>query len=186
MLVNALAHYYGDNLLIFDSEDFRLSVRDSETMKGPETSSSQAANDNITSLAGPSRNTIFMTVDELRLEGTGLDDLDNLLVKTLFEVVSRESQNSPVILFMKDAEKTMAGNSVSYSMYKSPPEKIQDNIVIIGSHTHTDDHKEEVVFPYNSDIPRAVWNPPLNRRGIPQPKCAARVGVSESDTPQDI
>ncbi|PHT28676.1 Serine/threonine-protein kinase TOR [Capsicum baccatum] len=45
---------------------------------------------------------------------------------------------------------------------------------------------EKVVFPYKSDIPRAVWNPPLTRRGSPQPKCAARVGVSESDTPQDI
>ncbi|PHT45980.1 hypothetical protein CQW23_15138 [Capsicum baccatum] len=195
--------------------DQRLSVRDAQTMKGTEPSSSQAANDNITSLAGPSRNTIFMTgdrvrfigsisgahdstpirgptfgaigkivlsfknspsakvgvqfdkpiprgvnlgglcedahgffckVDELQLEGTGLDDLENLLVKTLFEVVSRESRNSPVILFMKDAEKTMAGNSVSYSTYKSRLEKIPDNIVIIGSHTHTDDHKEEVLF----------------------------------------
>ncbi|PHT48742.1 Protein-tyrosine-phosphatase MKP1 [Capsicum baccatum] len=44
----------------------------------------------------------------------------------------------------------------------------------------------QVVFPYKSDIPRAVWNPPLTQRGSPQPKCAARVGVSESDTPQDI
>ncbi|PHT52571.1 hypothetical protein CQW23_07033 [Capsicum baccatum] len=45
---------------------------------------------------------------------------------------------------------------------------------------------QAVVFPYKSDIPRAVWNPPLTRRGSPQPKCAARVVVSESDTPQDI
>ncbi|PHT25767.1 hypothetical protein CQW23_34609 [Capsicum baccatum] len=45
---------------------------------------------------------------------------------------------------------------------------------------------EQVVLPYKSDIPQAVWNPPLTRRGSPQPKCAARVGVSESDTPQDI
>ncbi|KAF3680569.1 putative elongation factor 1-delta-like [Capsicum annuum] len=198
MLVKAVAHYYGAKLLNFDSEAFRLSVRDAQTMKGTEPSSSQAANDNITSLSGPSRNTIFMTgdrvrfigstsgahdstpirgptfgaigkivlsfknslsakvgvqfdkpiprgvnlVDELRLEGTGLDDLENLLVKTLFEVVSRESRNSPVILFMKDAEKMMAGNSVSYSTYKSRLEKIPDNIVIIGSHTHTDDHEE--------------------------------------------
>ncbi|PHT79784.1 hypothetical protein T459_17836 [Capsicum annuum] len=192
ILVKALAHFYGAKLLIFYSEAFRLSVRDAETMKGTEPSSSQAANDNITSLAGPTRNTIFMTgdrvrfigstsgahdstpikedcivfqdsssskvgvqfdkpiprgvnlggfcedahgffckVDELRLEGTGLDDLENLLVKTLFEVVSRESRNSPVILLMKDAEKTMAGNSVSYSTYKSRLEKIPDNIMII-------------------------------------------------------
>ncbi|PHT46346.1 Spastin [Capsicum baccatum] len=88
----------------------------------------------------------FCKVDELRLEGTGLDDLENLLVKTLCEVVSRESRNSPVILFMKHAEKTMAGNSVSYSTYKSRLEKIPDNIVVIGSHTNTDDHKEEDSF----------------------------------------
>ncbi|PHU16003.1 hypothetical protein BC332_17208 [Capsicum chinense] len=85
----------------------------------------------------------FCKIDELRLEGTGQDDLENLLVNTLFEVVIRESRNSPVILFMKDAEKTTAGNSVSYPMYKSWLEKIPDNIVIIGSHIHSDDHKEE-------------------------------------------
>ncbi|PHT28015.1 hypothetical protein CQW23_32385 [Capsicum baccatum] len=43
-----------------------------------------------------------------------------------------------------------------------------------------------VVFPYKSDMPRAVWNSSLTRWGSLQPKCAARVGVSESDTPQDI
>ncbi|KAF3668830.1 hypothetical protein FXO37_09322 [Capsicum annuum] len=40
-----------------------------------------------------------------------------------------------------------------------------------------------VSLPYKSDIPWAIWNPPLTRRGWPQPKCVARVGVSESDTP---
>ncbi|PHT44135.1 hypothetical protein CQW23_18160 [Capsicum baccatum] len=38
--------------------------------------------------------------------------------------------------------------------------------------------------PTSLNIPRAVWNPPLTRRGSPQAKCAARVGVSESDTPK--
>ncbi|KAF3680915.1 putative heat shock factor-binding protein 1 [Capsicum annuum] len=206
--------------------DLRLSVKDAEPIEGTEESSSPIANDSISSLAGPSKNTVFMIgdrvrfigstsaldstlirkkpritldalasnymgpafgtrgkivlsfkdspsakvgvqfdkpiprginlgglcedahgffckVDELHLEGTGQDDLENLLVNTLFEVVIRESRNSPVILFMKDAEKTTAGNSVSYSMYKSWLEKIPDNIVIIGSHIHSDDHKEE-------------------------------------------
>ncbi|PHU16754.1 hypothetical protein BC332_12449 [Capsicum chinense] len=45
-------------------------------------------------------------------------------------------------------------------------------------------HIPEVTLPYKSDIPRTIWNLSLNQRGIPQPKCAARVGVSESDTPQ--
>ncbi|KAF3682951.1 hypothetical protein FXO37_02094 [Capsicum annuum] len=85
-------------------------------------------------------------VDELRLEGTGQDDLENLLVNTLFEDVIRESRNSPVILFMKDAEKTTTGNSGSYSKYKSWLEKIPDTIVIIGSHIYSDDHKEEILF----------------------------------------
>ncbi|PHU16006.1 hypothetical protein BC332_17211 [Capsicum chinense] len=123
--------------------DLRLSVKDAEPMEGTEASSSPIANASISSLAGPSKNTVFMIVDELRLEGTGQDDMENLLVNTLFEVVIRESRNSPVILFMKDAEKTTAGNSVSYSMYKSCLEKIPDTIVIIGSHIHSDDHKEE-------------------------------------------
>ncbi|PHT67825.1 hypothetical protein T459_27312 [Capsicum annuum] len=42
----------------------------------------------------------------------------------------------------------------------------------------------QVEHPYKYDIPRAIWNPPLTRRGSPQPKCAARIGVSKSDTPQ--
>ncbi|PHU15567.1 hypothetical protein BC332_16772, partial [Capsicum chinense] len=218
ILVKALVHFYGAKLPIIDSEAFRLSVKDAEPMEGIEASSSLTANDSISSLAGPSKNTIFMTgseaqsrgpenqqipqtdlqsplgpafgtrgkivfsfkdspsakvgvqfdkpipcginlgglcedahgffckVNELRLEGTGQDDVENLLVNTLFEVVIRESRNSPVILFMKDAEKTTAGNSVSYSMYKSWLEKIPDNIVIIGSHIHSDDHKEEDSF----------------------------------------
>ncbi|PHU15563.1 hypothetical protein BC332_16768 [Capsicum chinense] len=187
----------------------RLSVKDAEPMEGTEASSSLTANDSISSLAGPSKNTVFMTgdrvrfigstsaldstpirgpifgvigeivlsfkdspsakvgvqfdnpiprginlgglcedahgffckVDELCLEGTGLDDLE---IYSLTHCL-RESRNSPVILFMKDAEKTTAGNSLSYSMYKSWLEKIPDNIGIIGSHIHSDDHKEEVL-----------------------------------------
>ncbi|PHT27903.1 hypothetical protein CQW23_32498 [Capsicum baccatum] len=195
ILVKALEHFYGAKLLIFDSEAFRLSVKDAEPMEGPEASSSPIANDSISSLAGPSKNTVFMIGDRVRFIGstsaldstairgpafgtrgkivlsfkdspsakvgvqfdkpiprginlgglckdahgffckvrshsctsnafyhhflTGQDDLENLLVNTLFEVVIRERRNSPVILFMKDAEKTTAGNSVSYSMYKS-------------------------------------------------------------------
>ncbi|KAF3679216.1 hypothetical protein FXO38_02865 [Capsicum annuum] len=38
-------------------------------------------------------------------------------------------------------------------------------------------------IPYNSEIPRDIWNPSLTLRGSLQPKCAARVGVSDSDMP---
>ncbi|PHU15850.1 Sister chromatid cohesion 1 protein 1 [Capsicum chinense] len=38
----------------------------------------------------------------------------------------------------------------------------------------------KVALPYNSDIPRAIWNPPLTRRGSPQPKYAAKVQINEA------
>ncbi|KAK4370787.1 hypothetical protein RND71_010262 [Anisodus tanguticus] len=86
----------------------------------------------------------FCKVSELlTLEDTGVDDLDKLLTNTLFEIVFNESRNSPFILFMKDAEKSMAGNSESYSRFKSRLEKLPDNVVIIGSHAHTDNLKEK-------------------------------------------
>ncbi|PHT79759.1 hypothetical protein T459_17811 [Capsicum annuum] len=186
ILVKALAYFYGAKLLIFDSEAFtQMQIMDTFSYHSETIYEGCGANDNISSLARPSKNTVFMTgdrvrfigstsaldstpishsftsnafyhhflsVDELRLEGTGQVDLENLLVNTLFEVVIRESRNSPVILFMKDAEKNTAGNSVSYSMYKSWLQKIPDNIVIIGSHIHSDDHKEEVTNEMLTDV----------------------------------
>ncbi|PHT39455.1 hypothetical protein CQW23_23028 [Capsicum baccatum] len=40
----------------------------------------------------------------------------------------------------------------------------------------------KVALSYNSDIPRAIWNLPLTRRGNLQPECDTRVGVSDFDT----
>lgn len=54
------------------------------------------------------------------------------------------SRDSPFILFMKDAEKSMAGNSESHSIYKSKLDKLPNNVVIIGSQTQTDNRKEKV------------------------------------------
>ncbi|GFZ17421.1 AAA-type ATPase family protein [Actinidia rufa] len=85
----------------------------------------------------------FCTVSDLRLEPMGVEDLDKLLINTLFEAVASESRNSPFILFMKDAEKSIVGNSESYSTFKSRLEKLSDNTVIIGSHTQTDNRKEK-------------------------------------------
>ncbi|KAF8378102.1 hypothetical protein HHK36_029438 [Tetracentron sinense] len=82
-------------------------------------------------------------VNDLRLETPGAEDLDKLLINTLFEVVSSESRNSPLILFMKDVEKSIVGNSESYSSFKNRLEKLPDNVVIIGSHTQTDNRKEK-------------------------------------------
>ncbi|KAL8111615.1 hypothetical protein AgCh_019367 [Apium graveolens] len=85
----------------------------------------------------------FCNANELRLESTGVEVLDKSLITTLFEVVSSESRKSPFILFMKDAEKSMVGNSESYTTFKSKLEKLPDNVVVIGSHTHADNRKEK-------------------------------------------
>ncbi|KAK6118094.1 hypothetical protein DH2020_048164 [Rehmannia glutinosa] len=86
---------------------------------------------------------IYDLANELRLDTSGVEDLDRLLINTMFETVFDVSQEFPFILFMKDAEKSMAGNSESYAIFKTKVEKLPNNVVIIGSQTLTDNRKEK-------------------------------------------
>lgn len=61
------------------------------------------------------------------------------------QVVHAESRTCPFILFMKDAEKSVVGNSESYSAFKSKLERLPENVIVIGSQTHSDNWKEKVV-----------------------------------------
>ncbi|XP_023004431.1 uncharacterized protein LOC111497745 [Cucurbita maxima] len=79
----------------------------------------------------------------LRLDGPGGDDTDKLAIDEVFEVVSNESKNSPLILFVKDIEKAMVGHSDAYSILKGRLENLLGNVVVIGSHTHMDSRKEK-------------------------------------------
>ncbi|KAL6494382.1 hypothetical protein OROGR_031182 [Orobanche gracilis] len=85
----------------------------------------------------------FCNANELRLDISGVEDLDKLLINTMFETVFDVSQGSPFILFMKDAEKSMAGNSESYALFKTKLDKLPNNVVIIGSQTQNDNRKEK-------------------------------------------
>ncbi|XP_051119433.1 uncharacterized protein LOC127243454 isoform X2 [Andrographis paniculata] len=85
----------------------------------------------------------FCNADELRPDNSGAEDLDKLLINTMFETVFEVSREFPFILFMKDAEKSMAGNSESYAFFKSKLDKLPDNVVVIGSHTQNDSRKEK-------------------------------------------
>ncbi|KAJ1413285.1 SMAD/FHA domain superfamily [Sesbania bispinosa] len=84
----------------------------------------------------------FCNVTDLRLENSGVEELDKSLINALFEVVCSESRSTPFILFMKDAEKSIVGNG-DPSSFKSRLENLPDNVVVIGSHTHTDSRKEK-------------------------------------------
>ncbi|KAK1291136.1 Katanin p60 ATPase-containing subunit A1 [Acorus calamus] len=88
----------------------------------------------------------FCTADLLRLDCAGGDDIDKLAMSGLLElsqVISDESKSGPIILFMKDIEKCMAGNPDAYSILKSSLEVLPEGIVVIGSHTQMDNRKEK-------------------------------------------
>ena len=55
-----------------------------------------------------------------------------------------ESKSSPLILFMKDIEKSMAGNTDVYTSLKSKVVNLPSNVVVIGSNTQMDNRKEKV------------------------------------------
>lgn len=72
-----------------------------------------------------------------------MEDLDKLLIIALFEAISDESRSCPFILFIKDGEKSIVGNSESYSTFRSRLEKLPDNVVVIASQTQIDNRKEK-------------------------------------------
>ncbi|XP_022758008.1 uncharacterized protein LOC111305081 isoform X2 [Durio zibethinus] len=85
----------------------------------------------------------FCAASSLRLDGSGGDDVDKLAVNELFEVALNESKSSPLIMFVKDIEKSMAGNTDVYTSLKSKVENLPANVVVIGSYTQMDNRKEK-------------------------------------------
>lgn len=85
----------------------------------------------------------FCAADLLRLDSSEGDDIVKLAINELFEIASSESKSSPLILFIKDIEKSMVGNSEAYSAFKSKLENVPENVVVIASHTQMDNRKEK-------------------------------------------
>ncbi|GMJ01078.1 hypothetical protein like AT4G02480 [Hibiscus trionum] len=85
----------------------------------------------------------FCAASSLRLDSSGGDDVDKLAVNELFEVALNEGKSGPLILFVKDVEKSVAGNIDLYTSLKSKVENLPANVVVIGSHTQMDSHKEK-------------------------------------------
>ncbi|KAJ0113143.1 hypothetical protein Patl1_01019 [Pistacia atlantica] len=85
----------------------------------------------------------FCPASSLRLDPSVGDDVDKLAINELFEVALNESKSSPLILFVKDMEKSMVGNGDAYSVLKSKLENLPSNVVVIGSHTQMDNRKEK-------------------------------------------
>lgn len=85
----------------------------------------------------------FCAADLLCLENSGGDDSDRLAVNEIFEVAKDECKDGPVILFLKDMEKCLAGNPEAYMELKSKLDNLPENLVVIASHTQADSRKEK-------------------------------------------
>ncbi|KAF8075541.1 hypothetical protein N665_1087s0010 [Sinapis alba] len=85
----------------------------------------------------------FCTASSLRLDGSSSDDADKLAVNEVFEVALSESEGGSLILFLKDIEKSLVGNSDVYATLKSKFENLPENIVVMASQTQLDSRKEK-------------------------------------------
>ncbi|GJY87870.1 putative adenosinetriphosphatase [Tanacetum coccineum] len=85
----------------------------------------------------------FCSADSLRLDSSSADDVEKLAINELFEVAVKESKNGSLLLFVKDIEKSMLGNTEAYGSFKSKLESLPGNVVVIASHTQMDSRKEK-------------------------------------------
>ncbi|CAN4101181.1 unnamed protein product [Withania somnifera] len=85
----------------------------------------------------------FCAADFLRLDSSSSDDIDKLAIDELFEVASKESKIGALVLFVKDIEKSMVGNPEAYAAFKIKLEHLPENVIVIASHTQTDNRKEK-------------------------------------------
>ncbi|GFQ01506.1 hypothetical protein PHJA_002294500 [Phtheirospermum japonicum] len=65
----------------------------------------------------------FCAADLLRLESSSADDVEKLVINELFEVASIECKSSPLILYLKDIEKSLAAN---FEIYVALKEKLEN------------------------------------------------------------
>ncbi|CAN4093084.1 unnamed protein product [Withania somnifera] len=85
----------------------------------------------------------FCAADLLRLDSSNTDEIDKLAINELFEVASKESKSSPLVLFIKDIEKSLVGHPEAYAACKIKLEHLPENVVAIASHAQSDNRKEK-------------------------------------------
>ncbi|XP_018437210.1 uncharacterized protein LOC108809559 isoform X2 [Raphanus sativus] len=85
----------------------------------------------------------FCTATSLRLDSSSSDNANRFAINEIFEVVSNESEKGSLILFLKDIDKSVSGNSEVYVTLKSKLDKLPENVVVIASQTQLDSRKEK-------------------------------------------
>ncbi|KAM0897827.1 hypothetical protein ACQ4PT_022294 [Festuca glaucescens] len=88
----------------------------------------------------PSGCQLQVTVNGLRLNSFGYQEVEALGVNELVEVIQEESTSSPLIVLVKDAEKALNGRT---ELHASLGKELPPGVLIIGSHTEKDSPKEK-------------------------------------------
>eukprot|EP01018_Ginkgo_biloba_P036822 Gb_28174 [translate_table: standard] len=123
--------------------------------------SSSASEPDLTRLASATTNSANQT--SLKRANSWAFD-DKLLVRALHKVLVSVSRTSPVVLYLRNAERLMFRGPQTYSLFCKMIKQLSGPIVILGSrmldssdkHNHGEiDEKMALLFPYNIEI-----NPP--------------------------
>ncbi|KAK4788210.1 hypothetical protein SAY86_019529 [Trapa natans] len=85
----------------------------------------------------------FCSANSLCLENAGGEEIDNLALDEIFDVASNACKSCPLIIFVKDVEKTVVGNQDASLALRSKLDNLPESVVVIGSHTSMDSRKEK-------------------------------------------
>ncbi|KAK1354192.1 putative p-loop nucleoside triphosphate hydrolase superfamily protein [Heracleum sosnowskyi] len=85
----------------------------------------------------------FCASDLLRLDSSSSEDSERLAINELFEVALEQCKSGPLIIFIKDIEKSLLGNPEAYASFKIKLENLPGNAVVIASQTQMDNRKEK-------------------------------------------
>lgn len=66
------------------------------------------------------------------------------MILTFLQVALEQCKSGPLIIFIKDIEKSLLGNPEAYASFKIKLENLPGNVVVIASQTQMDNRKEKV------------------------------------------
>ncbi|KAL5204490.1 hypothetical protein ABZP36_009361 [Zizania latifolia] len=85
----------------------------------------------------------FCSAELLRPDFSGGEEVERLAMAELIEVISEEHKAGPMIVLLKDVEKSFTGITESLSSLRNKLESLPPGVLIIGSHTQMDSRKEK-------------------------------------------
>ncbi|CAL4982830.1 unnamed protein product [Urochloa decumbens] len=85
----------------------------------------------------------FCSAELLRPDFSTGEEVERLAITELIEVISEENKSGPLIVLLKDVEKSFTGITESLSSLRSKLESLPSGVLIIGSHTQMDSRKEK-------------------------------------------